>query len=120
VKEGETIRFFVTLEPRFQHIAEKQLSALVAEGAVPPEYEAGAVMMTGDGRVRAMIGGLDWSQRQFNTVVKANVQPGSTAKLPLLVAACEAGRKPESRVLDLPITPDWPSNGQLGLRVRQR
>ena len=116
VKEGETIRFFVTLEPRFQRIAEKQLSALVAEGALPPEYEAGAVMMTGDGRVRAMIGGLDWSQRQFNTVVKANVQPGSTAKLPLLVAACEAGRKPESRVLDLPITPDWPSNGQLGYK----
>jgi penicillin-binding protein 1A len=116
VKEGETIRFFVTLEPRFQRIAEKQLSALVAEGAVPQEYEAGAVMMTGDGRVRAMIGGLDWSQRQFNTVVKANVQPGSTAKLPLLVAACEAGRKPESRVLDLPITPDWPSNGRLGYK----
>ena len=72
--------------------------------------------MTGDGRVRAMIGGRDWSHRQFNTVVKANVQPGSTAKLPLLVAACEAGRKPESRVLDLPITPDWPSNGQLGYK----
>lgn len=68
VKEGETIRFFVTLEPRFQRVAEKQLSALIAEGAVPPEYEAGAVMMTGDGRVRAMIGGLDSSQRQFNSV----------------------------------------------------
>ena len=68
VKEGETIRFFVTLEPRFQRVAEKQLSALIAEGAVPPEYEAGAVMMTGGGRVRAMIGGLDSSQRQFNSV----------------------------------------------------
>jgi penicillin-binding protein 1A len=64
----------------------------------------------------AMIGGLDWSQRQFNTVVKANVQAGSTAKLPLLIPACEAGRKPESRVLDLPITPAWPSNGQLGYK----
>src|SRR5215216_2915916 len=116
VKEGETIRFFVTLEPRFQRVAEKQLSALIAEGAVPPEYEAGAVMMTGGGRVRAMIGGLDSSQRQFNSGVKANVQAGSTAKLPLLIAACEAGRKPESRVLDLPITPAWPSNGQLGYK----
>ena len=43
-------------------------------------------------------------------------QPGSTAEFPLLVAACEAGRKLESRVLDLPITPDWPSNGQLGYK----
>jgi penicillin-binding protein 1A len=116
VKEGETVRFFATLEPRFQRIAERHLRALVASGAVPPEYEAGAVMMTGEGRVRAMIGGVDWSERQFNTAVKGNVQPGSTAKLPLLVAACEAGKKPESRVLDLPLVEDWPSNGELGYR----
>jgi penicillin-binding protein 1A len=116
VKEGETIRFFVTLEPRFQRLAERHLADLVSEGAVPSEYEAGAVMMTGDGRVRAMIGAVDWSQRQFNAAVKSNVQPGSTAKLPLLVAACEAGRKPESRVVDLPITATWPSNGALGYK----
>jgi penicillin-binding protein 1A len=117
VKDGETIRFFVTLEPRFQRLAEKHLRALVAEGAVPPDYEAGAVMMTADGRVQAMIGGLDWSQRQFNTVVKANVQAGSTAKLPLIVAACEAGKRPESRVIDLPITPEW--EGGLGLIAKR-
>jgi len=116
VKQGETIRFFVTLEPRFQRIAEKSLQSLVSKGALPPEYEAGAVMMTGNGRVRAMIGGVDWSQRQFNNAVKAKVQPGSTAKLPLLVAACEAGKKPESQVLDLPLVNEWPSNGQLGYK----
>ena len=116
VKEGETVRFFGTLEPRFQRIAETHLRSLVVSGSVPPEYEAGAVMMTGDGRVRAMIGGVDWSERQFNTAVKASVQPGSTAKLPLLVAACEAGRKPESRVLDLPLSGEWPSNGELGYK----
>jgi penicillin-binding protein 1A len=89
VKEGETLRFFVTLEPRLQAIAEGHLRVLVNKATVPPQYEAGLVMMTGHGRVRAMVGGVDWSQRQFNTVVKANVQPGSTAKLALLVAACE-------------------------------
>ena len=116
VKEGETIRFFVTLEPRFQRVAETHLRALVASGAVPAEYDAGAVMMTGDGRVRAMIGGVDWSKRQFNTAVKTQVQPGSTAKLPLLVAACEAGKKPASRVLDIPLTESWPSNGPQGYK----
>src|SRR3954463_8174921 len=116
VKEGETIRFFVTLEPRFQRLVERHLAELVSEGAVPAEYEAGAVMMTGVGRVRAMIGAVDWSQRQFNAAVKSNVQPGSTAKLPLLVAACEAGKKPDSRVVDLPITATWPSNGALGYK----
>src|SRR3954468_2589948 len=116
VKEGETIRFFVTLEPRFQRLAERHLAELVSEGAVPAEYEAGAVMMTGAGRVRGMIGAGGWWQRQFNAAVKSTGQPGSTAKLPLLVAACEAGRKPESRVIDLPITATWPSNGALGYK----
>jgi penicillin-binding protein 1A len=116
VKEGETIRFFVTLVPRIQDLAENELHNLVSEGAIPPEYEAAAVMMTGKGEVRAMIGTIDWSQRQFNHAVKADVQPGSTAKLPLLVAACEKGRAPDSRVLDRPITGEWPSNGPLGYR----
>ena len=116
VKQGETIRFFVTLEPRLQRIAEKNLQSLVAKGTLPPEYEAGAVMMTGDGRVRAMIGGVDWSQRQFNNAVKGKVQPGSTAKLPLLIAACEAGKKPQTKVVDLPLVGEWPSNGQLGYK----
>ncbi|ACL55248.1 transglycosylase domain-containing protein [Methylobacterium nodulans] len=116
VQEGETIRFFVTLEPRFQRLAEKQLSDMVGEGTIPAEYEAGAVMMSGDGRVRAMIGSVDWSRRQFNAAVKTSVQPGSTAKLPLIVAACEAGLSPQSRVVDRPITATWPANGHLGYK----
>ncbi|HEY8563984.1 MAG TPA: transglycosylase domain-containing protein [Beijerinckiaceae bacterium] len=116
VKEGETLRFFVTLDARHQRLAERHLADLVTEGAIPPEYEAGLVAMTGDGRVRAMVGGTDWSKRQFNTAVKAQVQLGSTAKLPLVVAACEAGLRPESRVTDLPVIGEWPSNGALGYR----
>ncbi len=116
VRVGETVRFFVTLDPRLQHLAERHVKDLVSEGSIPPEYEAALVAMEGSGRVRAMVGGVDWSQRQFNNTIKAQVQPGSTAKLPLVVAACEAGRRPESRVLDLPITADWPANGTIGYR----
>ncbi|WP_018260021.1 transglycosylase domain-containing protein [Methylobacterium sp. WSM2598] len=116
MQEGETLRFFVTLDPRFQQAAEARLAEMAGSGAIPPAYEAGAVMMSPDGRVRAMIGGLDWARRPFNAAVKTSVQPGSTAKLPLLVAACEAGLSPESRVLDLPLTDTWPSNGHLGYR----
>jgi penicillin-binding protein 1A len=116
VQPGETVRFFVTLNPRVQHLAEHHLSRLVKEGAVPPAYDAGAVMMAPNGRVQAMVGSVNWSQRQFNNAVKARVQAGSTAKLPLLIAACEAGRSSESRVLDQPVTGNWPSNGELGYR----
>ncbi|MBM1174433.1 transglycosylase domain-containing protein [Microvirga arabica] len=116
VQPGETVRFFVTLNPRVQHIAEQQLSRLVKDGAVPLQYDAGAVMMAPNGRVQAMVGSVNWSQRQFNNAVKARVQAGSTAKLPLLIAACEAGRMPESRVMDQPVRGTWPANGELGYR----
>ena len=118
VQPGETVRFFVTLRPRFQHMAEQQLSQLVKEGAVPPQYDAGAVMMAPNGRVLAMVGSTNWSQRQFNNAVKASVQVGSTAKLPLLIAACESGKTPDSGVIDQPIAGSWPSNGALGYRGR--
>jgi penicillin-binding protein 1A len=116
VQPGETVRFFVTLNPRVQHIAEQQLSRLVKDGAVPSQYDAGAVMMAPNGRVQAMVGSVNWSQRQFNNAVKASVQAGSTAKLPLLIAACEAGKSPESRLVDQPIRGTWPANGELGYR----
>jgi len=116
VQPGETVRFFVTLNPRFQHLAERHLSDLRREGAIPPHYDVGAVMMAPNGRVQAMVGSLDWTRRQFNNAVKAGVQAGSTAKLPLLIAACESGMTPESRIVDRPITGTWPSNGALGYR----
>ncbi|HEV2557668.1 MAG TPA: transglycosylase domain-containing protein [Microvirga sp.] len=116
VRPGETVRFFVTLDPRAQQMAERHLDDLVTEGSVPPDYDASLVMMDPAGRVQAMVGSTDWSRRQFNAAVKAEVQPGSTAKLPLVVAACEAKRAPASRVTDLPILPDWPANGTVGYR----
>src|SRR5918993_4402457 len=116
VAVGETIRFFVTLDPRIQHLAERHVRDLVAQGAVPPEYDAALVAMSGAGQVQAMIGGVDWSRSQFNNAVKGNVQPGSTAKLPLVVRACEAGKRPANPVLDLPITANWPANGRIGYR----
>jgi penicillin-binding protein 1A len=116
VRVGETVRFFVTLDPRLQHVAERQLRDVVAQRSVPSDYDAAVVMMNGTGQVEAMVGSVDWSQSQFNNAAKAEVQPGSTAKLPLVLAACEAGRQPTSRVVDLPITPGWPSNGNVGYR----
>ena len=112
---GETIRFFVTIEPRWQRIAELALAELADKGALPEAYEAAALVASPDGRVRAMIGSRDWARNQFNQAVKASVQAGSTAKLPLLVAACEKGRGPGSRVLDEPLGA-WPDNGAVGYR----
>jgi penicillin-binding protein 1A len=118
VRPGETMRFFVTLNPRLQSFAEHHLAELRRDGVVPAEYDAGAVMMAPNGRVEAMIGSADWSTRQFNNAVKASVQAGSTAKLPLAIAACESGKTPDSKVVDQPVTGQWPSNGTLGYSGR--
>ena len=118
VRPGETVRFFVTLNPRLQHLAERHLADLRRSGAVPAAYDAGAVMMAPNGRVEAMVGSVDWSKRQFNNAVKGRVQAGSTAKLALVIAACEAGIEPESLVVDRPVRGNWPSNGPIGYRDR--
>jgi penicillin-binding protein 1A len=116
VKPGETLRFFVTLEPRYQRIMEQSLAELAGGRLLPAEYEAAAVLMKPDGQVLGMVGSVDWSRNQFNGAVKGQVQVGSTAKMPLLVAACEARRTPDSRVLDAPITADWPAHGGQGYK----
>jgi penicillin-binding protein 1A len=118
VEPGETVRFFVTLNPRLQHMAERHLGDLQRSGAIPRAYDVGAVMMAPNGRVQAMVGSVDWSKRQFNNAVKGQVQAGSTAKLPLVVAACEAGLKPDSPLIDQPIRGNWPANGSIGYKGR--
>src|SRR5918993_972080 len=108
-------RHYFRKEPKDLTLYEAALLAgMVKAGAVPLQYDAGAVMMTPNRRVQPMVGSVNWAQRQFNNAVKARVQAGSTAKLPLLVAACEAGKTPESRVMDQPVKGNWPSNGALG------
>jgi penicillin-binding protein 1A len=118
VKPGETVRFFVTLNPKLQHVAEQQLADLRRRGGIPQAYDAGAVMMASNGRIQAMVGSVDWSKRQFNNAVKGRMQAGSTAKLPLVIAACEAGLTPESLVVDRPIRGHWPANGSAGYSGR--
>jgi penicillin-binding protein 1A len=116
VKPGETLRFFVTLEPRYQRIMVRSLADLVSTGSLPSGYEAAAILMTPDGQVLGMIGSIDWSRNQFNAAAKGQVQVGSTAKMPLLVGACEAGKAPSDRLIDAPITQDWPGHGGQGYK----
>ncbi|BAL94562.1 penicillin-binding protein 1A [Rubrivivax gelatinosus] len=54
------------------------------------------------GRVRALVGGFDFSAQQFNHVTQAWRQPGSSFKPFLYSAAFEAGLMPDSVVDDEP------------------
>ena len=70
-----------------------------------PEAEAALVAMDPrTGRVRALVGGFDFTRQPFNHVTQGWRQPGSALKPLLYSAALEARVMPATRVDDLPFT----------------
>jgi penicillin-binding protein 1A len=62
------------------------------------------VVMEHDGAVRAIVGGRDYGESQFNRAVDALRQPGSSFKPFVYLTALMNGFTPKSIVLDAPIT----------------
>ena len=58
----------------------------------------------GIGRVRAMVGGLDYQKAPMNRAVDAHRQAGSSWKPFVYLTAMEAGRTPDMQVVDEPVT----------------
>ena len=70
------------------------------------EYHAkqgAAVLMDIDGAVRAMVGGRDYGESQFNRATDAMRQPGSSFKPYVYATALMNGFKPTSVVVDSPV-----------------
>jgi penicillin-binding protein 1A len=70
------------------------------------EYKAkqgAAVLMDVDGAVRAMVGGRDYSESQFNRATDAMRQPGSSFKPYVYATALMNGYKTTSIVVDSPV-----------------
>jgi len=65
--------------------------------------QAAMVVADHDGAVRAMVGGRDYGQSQFNRAVDALRQPGSSFKPYVYATALMNGFKPTSVVVDGPI-----------------
>ena len=63
-------------------------------------YTGALVAMEPDGAVRAMVGGLDYEDNQFNRAAHAHRQPGSSFKLYVYATAFENGMNPRSLVRD--------------------
>jgi penicillin-binding protein 1A len=66
-------------------------------------HQGASVLMDTDGAVRAMVGGRDYAESQFNRATDALRQPGSSFKPYVYATALMNGFKPTSIVVDSPV-----------------
>ncbi len=93
-----------TIDLGLQQAAEQALISTLRQHGRPQNARSGAlVAMEPDGAVRAIVGGLDYGESQFNRATHAKRQPGSSAKLYVYANAVEQGMTPNTIVRDSPV-----------------
>lgn len=102
-----------TFDPKIQRAGDRGVSAGRAlTGKQLGDAQHAAVIMDGTGAIKAMIGGRDYRESQFNRATQARRQPGSAFKPVIYLSALNAGYNPGSAIDDAPIViGDWaPAN----------
>jgi penicillin-binding protein 1A len=90
-----------TVDPALQLNVEQTLTSNVRKNGRGLRYNSGAiVVMETDGAVRAMAGGVDYGESQFNRATHARRQPGSSFKIYVYATALENGYRPDTIVRD--------------------
>src|SRR3954466_1896901 len=93
-----------TIDPALQAQAEKALlDELLPKGAKFDVEQGALVAMTPQGAVRALVGGRNYADSQFNRAVAAKRQPGSSFKPFVYLPARERGLTPDTIREDKPI-----------------
>ncbi|WLT08736.1 transglycosylase domain-containing protein [Bartonella apihabitans] len=104
---GETDKDIVvetTLDMTLESAAEEAIRTQISENGEKRDVSQGAlVSIDKSGAIRAMVGGVDYAQSQFNRATDAKRQPGSTFKPFVYLAALEAGRTPNTIRNDAPV-----------------
>jgi penicillin-binding protein 1A len=107
-----------TLDLPLERSAEDALRSGVSRGAAQGVQQGAVVVLDGSGAVRALVGGTDHLKAPYNRATDARRQPGSAFKPFVWLAALEAGRTPDSEVVDEPVTLEgWsPANYEPGFQ----
>jgi penicillin-binding protein 1A len=93
-----------TIDPRLQSAAERALTGeLDAKGAKYRVSQGALVALDPDGGVKALVGGRNYAESQFNRAIAAKRQPGSSFKPFVYLAALEKGDRPDDVRQDAPI-----------------
>jgi len=124
------LRVFTTIDADMQHAAEASLErrlteleqrngtkrsraailakSKVAQPAEKPqtEYLQGSVVAIDptNGQIRALVGGRDFNESNFNRATQASRQPGSAFKPFIYAAAIDNGYTPNEMILDTPVS----------------
>ncbi|MCB9515362.1 MAG: PBP1A family penicillin-binding protein [Candidatus Latescibacteria bacterium] len=134
-RDGLTVE--TTIDPRAQRVAEEEMekyvryleermryehtyanvSARIDSGEVVPAAEqylqsSVLVLEPETGAIRAMVGGRDFTQSEFNRATQAPRQPGSAFKLFVYLAALENGFAPSDKIMDTPVSIDIPGQSK--------
>jgi penicillin-binding protein 1A len=90
-----------TVDLTLQRQAEEALAAALRKEGRDNNFHSGAIVVTEtDGRVKAIVGGPDYGESQFNRATHAKRQPGSSFKVYVYATAMENGYTPETIVRD--------------------
>jgi len=99
----EDVIVSTTINWDLQKAAEDIVRTAVEKNGEAKGFSQGAlVAMDVDGTVRALVGGVDYAQSQYNRAVTARRQPGSTFKPFVYLAAMEKGYTPDTVADDAP------------------
>jgi penicillin-binding protein 1A len=99
---GGGLRVYTTLDTRLQKLARASIAKVLKD---PDGPQAALVAIDPrDGSVRAMVGGSNYRESQFNLAVQGERQPGSAFKPFVLAAALNEGIAPSTQFESHPTT----------------
>lgn len=94
------LRVHTTIDRRLQ----ESTASILGRGLGKSGAQGAAVVLSPEGEVRAIVGGADYGDSQYNRAVRSRRQPGSAFKPFFYLAALEAGWSPRDTIRDAPIT----------------
>ncbi|NES67336.1 MAG: penicillin-binding protein, partial [Okeania sp. SIO2D1] len=97
-----------TLDRNWQEIGEQVIQDAVDIDGASQRFDQAALVAieTSTGEVKALVGGRDFAESEFNRAIQAQRQPGSTFKSFVYAAAVAAGFPPTDGYRDVPFTVD--------------